>query len=68
MKIPSRLIQNTYGFCATLCFVSGSERKKSIRLAGEFNRSVSVPVDKVALRLPGHSSAPNQTPTTPESE
>jgi mitogen-activated protein kinase kinase kinase 5 len=45
----------------------GSERKKSMRLNTDFNRSVSVPVDKVIPRLPG-CSAPNQTPTTPESE
>ncbi|RZB39511.1 mitogen-activated protein kinase kinase kinase 15 [Asbolus verrucosus] len=46
----------------------GSERKKSVRLNTEFNRSVSVPVDKVIPpRLPG-CSAPNQTPTTPESD
>ncbi|XP_060523594.1 mitogen-activated protein kinase kinase kinase 15 isoform X2 [Cylas formicarius] len=47
----------------------GPERKKSVRLNAEFNRSVSVPVDKVGPRpAGGHASAPNQTPTTPESD
>ncbi|XP_008201569.1 mitogen-activated protein kinase kinase kinase 15 isoform X3 [Tribolium castaneum] len=45
----------------------GVDRKKSVRLNTEFNRSVSVPVDKMLPRLPG-CSAPNQTPTTPESD
>ncbi|XP_017781301.1 PREDICTED: mitogen-activated protein kinase kinase kinase 15 isoform X2 [Nicrophorus vespilloides] len=43
------------------------ERKKSVRLAPDYNRSVSVPADRVVARLPGRSSAPNQTPTSPES-
>ncbi|KRT79539.1 protein kinase [Oryctes borbonicus] len=42
------------------------ERKKSVRLNTEYNRSVSVPADRVVHRLSGHSSAPNQTPTTPD--
>ncbi|XP_018562538.1 mitogen-activated protein kinase kinase kinase 15 isoform X2 [Anoplophora glabripennis] len=46
----------------------GPDRKKNVRLNTEFNRSVSVPVDKITPRHPGHSSAPNQTPTTPESD
>lgn len=46
----------------------GSERKKSVRLNTEFNRSVSVPADKAQRPGSGHSSAPNQTPTTPESD
>ncbi|KAL3276728.1 hypothetical protein HHI36_012098 [Cryptolaemus montrouzieri] len=45
----------------------GCDRKKTVRLNTELSRSVSVPVDKVNIRLPG-SSAPNQTPTTPESD
>ncbi|KAF5298256.1 hypothetical protein FQR65_LT09767 [Abscondita terminalis] len=44
------------------------ERKKSIRLNTEFNRSVSVPADRGNSRYPGHSSAPNLTPTSPESD
>ncbi|XP_066150491.1 mitogen-activated protein kinase kinase kinase 15 isoform X2 [Euwallacea fornicatus] len=45
------------------------ERKKPVRMPTEFSRSVSVPVDKLAPKmLSGHSSAPNQTPTTPESD
>lgn len=44
------------------------ERKKSIRVPTEFNRSISVPADRISRTLPGHSSAPNQTPTTPEPE
>ncbi|CAG9769222.1 unnamed protein product [Ceutorhynchus assimilis] len=47
----------------------GPERKKPLRVNTEFNRSVSVPVDKMVPRmLAGHSSAPNQTPVTPESD
>ncbi|KAJ8919071.1 hypothetical protein NQ315_016978 [Exocentrus adspersus] len=46
----------------------GLDRKKNVRLNTEFNRSVSVPVDKIQPRHPGHNSAPNQTPTTPESD
>lgn len=45
----------------------GCDRKKNVRLNTELSRSVSVPVDKVNTRLPG-SSAPNQTPTTPDSD
>lgn len=44
------------------------ERKKSVRLNTEFNRSVSVPAERAAARLSGHSSAPNQTPNTPDPE
>nr|XP_022901393.1 mitogen-activated protein kinase kinase kinase 5-like [Onthophagus taurus] len=48
-----------------------TERKKSVRLSNqsvEFNRSVSVPVERVINRTPGRSSAPNQTPVTPETD
>lgn len=48
-------------------FIPG-ERKKSVRLNTELNRSISVPADRVTSRLPGHSSAPNQTPNTPDPE
>lgn len=59
---------NYNNFCEWFNLIfSGVDRKKSVRLNTEFNRSVSVPVDKVLPRLPG-CSAPNQTPTTPESE
>ncbi|CAH0558775.1 unnamed protein product [Brassicogethes aeneus] len=44
----------------------GAERKKSLRPNPDFSRSASVPYDKVVSRHPGHSSAPNQTPTTPD--
>ncbi|KAK4881515.1 hypothetical protein RN001_004834 [Aquatica leii] len=44
------------------------KRKKSVRLNTEFNRSVSVPADRGNSRYPGHSSAPNLTPTSPESD
>ncbi|XP_019870241.2 mitogen-activated protein kinase kinase kinase 15 isoform X4 [Aethina tumida] len=47
----------------------GVDRKKSIRLNPELSRSVSVPYEKVATRtITGRSSAPNQTPTTPDSD
>ncbi|XP_076252318.1 apoptotic signal-regulating kinase 1 isoform X2 [Rhynchophorus ferrugineus] len=43
--------------------------RKKVRPNTEFNRSVSVPVDKVYPSISsGHSSAPNQTPTTPETD
>lgn len=45
------------------------ERKKSVRVNTEYNRSVSVPVDRLTGKTTiGHSSAPNQTPTTPNGE
>ncbi|XP_031333897.1 mitogen-activated protein kinase kinase kinase 15-like [Photinus pyralis] len=44
------------------------ERKKSVRLNTEFNRSVSVPADRANPRYSGHSSTQSQTPTTPESD
>ncbi|KAK5649782.1 hypothetical protein RI129_000811 [Pyrocoelia pectoralis] len=44
------------------------ERKKSVRLNTEFNRSVSVPADRANPRYSGHSTTPSQTPTTPESD
>lgn len=46
------------------------DKKKSVKVSTEFNRSVSVPVDRISGRsgLAGHSSAPNQTPTTPDAE
>lgn len=48
--------------------IKGPERKKSVRINTEFARSASVPVDKVPSRPSGRSSAPNQTPTSVESE
>lgn len=56
------------GSLVTLFYYIVGERKKSVRLNTEFNRSVSVPAERAQARLPGHSSAPNQTPTTPEPE
>ena len=44
-----------------------SEKKKN-RTNTEYNRSISVPAERVVARLPGHSSAPNQSPSTPVSE
>lgn len=42
------------------------ERKKSVRLTTDFNRSVSVPADRLqAVGRQGHKSAPNQSPTSP---
>lgn len=42
------------------------ERKKSVRLTTDFNRSVSVPADRLQTgRQAGHVSAPNQSPTSP---
>ncbi|KAG5875524.1 hypothetical protein JTB14_033890 [Gonioctena quinquepunctata] len=49
-------------------FLGPERRQKTVRLNTEFNRSVSVPVEKMNPRHPGHNSAPNQTPTTPESD
>ncbi|KAL1506471.1 hypothetical protein ABEB36_005833 [Hypothenemus hampei] len=48
----------------------GPERKKQPRVNAEFNRSVSVPVDKLAAprTYQGHSSVPNQTPTISETD
>ncbi|XP_074030538.1 apoptotic signal-regulating kinase 1 isoform X1 [Leptinotarsa decemlineata] len=49
-------------------FLGPERRQKTVRLNTEFNRSVSVPVEKMGVRHTGHNSAPNQTPTTPEAD
>ncbi|CAH1173520.1 unnamed protein product [Phaedon cochleariae] len=49
-------------------FLGPERRQKNIRLNTDFSRSVSVPAEKMSSRHPGHSSAPNQTPTSPEAD
>ncbi|CAG9856880.1 unnamed protein product [Phyllotreta striolata] len=49
-------------------FLGSERRQKNVRLNTEFNRSVSVPAEKMANRHPGHNSAPNQTPTSPDAD
>lgn len=63
LTVPLHLLFDLAWFCQIL-----GERKKSVRLNTEFNRSVSVPAERAQNRIPGHSSAPNQTPTTPDPE
>lgn len=45
----------------------GCDRKKTVRVTTEFNRSVSLPVDKINIRLPG-ANAPHPSPATPDSD
>lgn len=61
------LLSIKFLFMLFIDFIVG-QRQKTVRLNNEYTRSVSVPVDKLVSRHPGHNSAPNQTPTTPDPE
>ncbi|CAH1106010.1 unnamed protein product [Psylliodes chrysocephalus] len=49
-------------------FLGSERRQKNVRLNTDFNRSISVPAEKITSRYPGHNSAPNQTPTSPDAD